>query len=82
VAPEVHALNAAALACEDVEQARVLFARAQRLIAADHPYTWLYYAHDVVGIRAQVRGAVVDARGSFQNPQEWWSTDAGGADPH
>jgi peptide/nickel transport system substrate-binding protein len=76
--PEVDALNAAALACEDVEQARVLFARAQRLVAADHPYTWLYYAHDVVGIRAHVRGAVVDARGSFQNPEDWWSESRSG----
>jgi peptide/nickel transport system substrate-binding protein len=70
--PEVDALNEAALGSPDLETARALFARAQRLVAADHPYTWLYYLHDVVGLRDRLLGARPDARGALLAPQEWW----------
>ncbi len=74
--PEVDRLNAEALRCPDVGQARSLFARAQRLVAADHPYTWLYYLHDVAATRNCLHGAVIDARSVFHEPQDWWMTPA------
>ena len=70
--PEVDRLNAAALRTPDLEEARQLFHAAQRLVALDYPYTWLYYLHDVVGVRSRLHGAVFDARGVFINPQDWW----------
>lgn len=70
--PEVDALNDTALGTPDLEAARALFARAQRLVAADYPYTWLYYLHDVVGMRERLHGARPDARGALLDPQEWW----------
>lgn len=70
--PDVDRLNAAALRTPDLEEARRLFAAAQRLVAEDHPYTWLYYLHDVVGVRERLCGALIDARGALLNPHEWW----------
>ncbi|MFQ5599132.1 MAG: ABC transporter substrate-binding protein [Candidatus Krumholzibacteriia bacterium] len=72
--PEVDRLNRAALRTHDREEARGLLHRAQRLIAQDHPYTWLYYLHDVVGVRERLQGALFDARAVFINPHEWWAT--------
>jgi peptide/nickel transport system substrate-binding protein len=70
--PDVDRLNAAALRTPEVDEAKRLFAAAQRLVAEDHPYTWLYYLHDVAGVRERVFDAVMDARGVFLNPQDWW----------
>jgi peptide/nickel transport system substrate-binding protein len=70
--PDVDRLNAAALRTPDLDEARRLFAAAQRLIANDYPYTWLYYLHDVVGVRERLQDATIDARGVFLNPEEWW----------
>lgn len=69
--PEVDELNAEALRTHDLAEAQRLFQTAQRLVAADHPYTWLYYLHDVVGWSWRLCGATFDARGVFLNPQEW-----------
>jgi peptide/nickel transport system substrate-binding protein len=76
--PELDRLNARALRLAP-EAARPLWIEAQRLVVADHPYTWLYYLHDTIGIAKRLQGTIIDPRGTFVNPEEWWVTDAGTA---
>ncbi len=69
---EVDSLALQAYDMVDLDAARPLYHRIQELIVADHPYTWMYYEHDVVAYRARVRGIRVDARGRFLNMEEWF----------
>jgi peptide/nickel transport system substrate-binding protein len=70
----VDSLNQAALLLPP-ERAGPLFHAAQRRIAADFPYTWMYYQHTVVGMRARLRGVRIDARGAWVNVEDWWVSD-------
>jgi hypothetical protein len=58
-----------------METARPLFHEIQRLVAQDYPDTWLYYGHQVVALNRRVHGALIDLRGAFNNPEEWWIAD-------
>lgn len=73
--PRVDSLNARAIRLP-VDRARPLFREAQRLVAEDYPYTWMYYAHQVVALNRRVQGAIIDLRGAYNNPEAWWVTDA------
>jgi ABC-type transport system substrate-binding protein len=48
---------------------------AAALIAADHPYAWLYYRDEVVAVRDRLRGTTINSLGTFQNVWEWWVSD-------
>jgi len=52
--------------------AKPLWARAQRRIVGQHPYTWLYYDHLVVAMSPHLHGVILDSRDWFYNPQDWW----------
>ena len=67
----IDSLNAAGLRLGPAE-ARPLWQEAQRIIAAEYPYTWLFYEHTVVGQSARLHGVRLDARGWIQNPEDWW----------
>jgi peptide/nickel transport system substrate-binding protein len=58
------------------ERAKPPLFEAQRLIAGDHPYTWLYSVHNIVGTSVRLRDVRVDARGAMVNPESWWVADA------
>lgn len=73
--PKLDSLNARAVRLP-LLAARPLWVEAQRLVVADHPYTWLYYLHDTIGIATRLQGMQIDARGVFLNPEAWWVTDA------
>lgn len=74
--PRVDSLNAAALRLP-MEEARPLWHEAQRLVAQDHPYTWLYYLRQYVGASKRLQGAVIDHRGAYNNPESWWLSGGG-----
>lgn len=70
--PRVDSLNALGLREMDPTAAKPYFVQAQRLVADDYPYTWMYYIHSVVGIRSRLHGVRIDARSPMQNMEEWW----------
>jgi hypothetical protein len=49
-----------------------LFRSAQQLIRNDHPYTWMYYIYQLVGINQRLQNVLVDARGPLLNMEDWW----------
>jgi len=53
---------------EDLEQG---WRTAQRVLAADHPTTWLYHARGVQGIRRRIGGVHFDLRGELATLSEW-----------
>jgi peptide/nickel transport system substrate-binding protein len=69
--PRVDSLNALAVRLTP-ELARPLFFEAQRLVARDYPYTWLYYIDDILAVNTRVHGAVMDSRGPYNNVESWW----------
>lgn len=73
--PRVDSLHTAAVRLEP-DAARPLWHEAQRVVTRDYPYTWLYYKHDVVGMRSRLQGVHLDARGAYESIEEWWVTDA------
>jgi peptide/nickel transport system substrate-binding protein len=70
--PRVDSLNALAARALDPDEAKPLLQQTQALVVRDHPYTWMYYDHVVVGLGPRVQGVVVDARGVFINMDEWY----------
>lgn len=72
--PRVDSLNAAALQLP-YAQAKPLLYAAQRQVARDQPYTFLYALDLIVGTSERLQGVIVDRRGAFNNPEEWWVRD-------
>jgi peptide/nickel transport system substrate-binding protein len=70
--PRVTALIDRALDEPTREAAAPHWREAARLIAADHPYAWLYYWDEVVAVRDRLRGTTINTLGTFQNVWEWW----------
>jgi len=75
--PAVDSLNALVAASAAPESAAALTHRIQALIVADHPYTWMYYEHTLVGIGPRLQGIAVDPRGAFVNMEDWYVPAAG-----
>ena len=73
---EVDSLAKLAYEMVDFEAARPLYSRIQERIVADHPYTWMYYEHDVVAYHERLRGILVDPRGRFLNMEDWYVPEA------
>ena len=47
------------------------WARAQRMLAAAHPTTWLYHARGLQGVNRRVLASPPDLRGELANITEW-----------
>jgi peptide/nickel transport system substrate-binding protein len=70
--PKVDSLTAAAGQMVEAAESQPLFHAIQRLVSADHPYTWMYYDHSVSAHNERLRGVVIDQRGVFLNMEEWY----------
>ncbi len=73
--PDVEALFEQALGQPTREAALPHWREAARLIAADQPYTWLYYMDEVVVVHDRLRGTTINTLGTYQNLWEWWVAD-------
>jgi len=69
---EVDSLATIAQDMADPGAARPLYHRIQDLITGDHPYTWMYYDHDVAAFNRRVHGILIDPRGRFINMEDWY----------
>jgi peptide/nickel transport system substrate-binding protein len=56
----------------DREASRELWVRAQELLAADQPWTFLYYVTDLILVRPTLRGVEADLRGVLHSAPRWW----------
>jgi peptide/nickel transport system substrate-binding protein len=70
--PATDALLDSVLLVADREAARPVWARYQRQIAADQPFTLLYFANRLQGLSRRVQGARPDARGDWVGVERWW----------
>jgi peptide/nickel transport system substrate-binding protein len=59
------------------EKLAAAWARAQRILAAAHPTTWLYHARGLQGVNRRVLASPPDLRGELANITEW-RIDQGG----
>jgi len=75
--PDVEALFQQALGQPTREASVPHWREAARLIAADQPYTWLYYMDEVVAVHERLRGTTINTLGTYQNLWEWWVADPG-----
>ena len=63
----------------DRDRLRALIGRYHELVAADQPYTFLYYVDRVDLARSRVYGTDMDSRGDWVNVARWWVHDGNGA---
>ncbi|HYJ80809.1 MAG TPA: ABC transporter substrate-binding protein [Longimicrobiaceae bacterium] len=56
----------------DRAAARPLWERYQHRIAADQPFTILYFPNRLEGVARRVQGAEPDARGDWVGVERWW----------
>jgi peptide/nickel transport system substrate-binding protein len=70
--PEVQRLFATALEQPTAEIAAPFWRRAASLIAADNPYTWLYYYDTPYAVSNRLRGTLVNTLGQYQRSWEWY----------
>ena len=73
--PRVDSLIEAAVDLK-YERAKPLLFEAQRRVAADAPYIFMYSVFNIVGTSSRLRNVKVDARGTLLNPESWWVVDA------
>ena len=69
--PELDDLLKQVAATPDLERTRVLLSRAQRLIVADHPVTFLYEGRQVVALSRRLENATPNAASVFFGMQSW-----------
>jgi peptide/nickel transport system substrate-binding protein len=70
--PEVDRLIAAAREEPDYTKAKLLLDKAQELIVADQPVTFLYEADQLVGVSGKLHGAHIGPAGIFFNAEQWY----------
>ncbi len=56
----------------DRSQAKPLWEQYQRQIAADQPYTFLYFQERREGVSNRLRNVDPDARGDWVGAQKWY----------
>lgn len=56
----------------DRDAARPLWTRAQMLVAADQPWTFLYHVTDLILVRSRLHGVEADLRGVLHSAPAWW----------
>lgn len=74
--PELDSLLDRAAVEQDRERALPLWRRAQAILAADQPWTVLYYQTDLFLARERLQGVDMDIRGALVSLPRWW-VDAG-----
>jgi peptide/nickel transport system substrate-binding protein len=75
--PELDAVLDSISLVADRARLRSLIGRYHALIAADQPYTFLYYLDRVVLAREDVYGLRMDSRGDWVNAARWWKHEGG-----
>ncbi len=75
---EVDSLLDVANRITDRREALPVWYRLQRILRDEQPWTFLYYAPQVLLVRDRLQGAVMDGRGALVNLARWWL--AGGQD--
>jgi peptide/nickel transport system substrate-binding protein len=70
--PEVQRLFSEATQQPTEEAAAPLWRQAASLIAADLPYTWLYYYDTPYAINNRLQGTLVNTLGQYQRSWEWY----------
>jgi peptide/nickel transport system substrate-binding protein len=65
----------------DRERLRSLIGRYHRIVAADQPYTFLYFTDRVDLLRSHVFGTDMDSRGDWVEAPRWWVLDTGDPGP-
>ena len=70
--PEVQRLFDVALHQPTDEAAALYWRQAASLLAADQPYTWLYYYDRLYAINTRIGGMVVNTLGPYQRSWEWF----------
>lgn len=73
--PRVQELFARALEQPTEALAAPLWREAASLIAADQPYTWLYYYDTPYGVANDFQGLTVNTLGQYQNAEGWYITE-------
>jgi peptide/nickel transport system substrate-binding protein len=58
------------------EPAGELWDRAQALVAADQPWTFLYFVTDLILVRSRLEGVEADLRGVLHSAHRWWISEA------
>jgi peptide/nickel transport system substrate-binding protein len=56
----------------DRTKAKHLWLEYQKAIIQEQPYTYFYFPDRLVGVNNRVKGAVMDARGEWQNIKDWY----------
>ncbi|TFG66460.1 MAG: hypothetical protein E4H28_01890 [Gemmatimonadales bacterium] len=69
--PRVASLMDSALAAPSPEAARPYWKESARLIAADHPYAFLWFFDQIMAVSPKVGGVEVGVTGFAQNLHEW-----------
>ncbi len=69
--PAVDSLNVLMAAAISPAAAAPFAHRIQALIVAEHPYTWMYNEHTLVGIASRVQGVAADPRGAYVDMDSW-----------
>jgi peptide/nickel transport system substrate-binding protein len=70
--PETEALLDSLPRIVDRNAARPVWARYQRKIAADQPYTFLYFTRRLEGVHERLRNVDPDARGDWVGVSRWY----------
>lgn len=70
--PEATRQMGAALAARTAPEANRHWRLAAARIAAEQPYTWLFFVDQAFGVRARLRGVDVDLIGPYNRIWEWW----------
>jgi peptide/nickel transport system substrate-binding protein len=63
------------------DRLRSLIRRYHEIVAADQPYTFLYYVDRVDAMRSRVFGTEMDSRGDWVSVARWWVHEAAASTP-
>ena len=53
------------------DEARQLWHEYQKVLAVEHPYTYLYFPRRLVGVNRRLSNVTMDVRGEWVNVREW-----------
>lgn len=70
--PELDAVLDSIPGALERETRRRLYRRYDSLITADQPFTFIFFETLAVGLRRELQGMGLDARGEFAGVRDWW----------
>ncbi|HER19611.1 MAG TPA: hypothetical protein ENO14_01040, partial [Chromatiales bacterium] len=70
--PDLDAVLDSLLVVTDPETYAGLVDRYNEILAADQPYTFLFYPSHLAAVRVVLRGVEMDARGNWLSVADWW----------